>query len=161
MKEPVSMWFYKESCWYNQRFQALCGSTKNNNGTKRDFRVYVVLQRIKLVQIETPVDIQSYKESQWYKWRLQCLCGCTKNHHGIKRLHGLCGSTKIHTGTNRDSSFYIVLQRIILVQMEAPGSMPFYKETYWYKWRLQCICGSTKNHTGTLEPPGFRLFFNE
>ena len=55
---------------------------------------------------------------------------------------------------------YVVLQRIILVQ------------------RIQGICGSTKNHTGAnggssvyvalqriilvqIEPPGFRLFYNE
>jgi hypothetical protein len=55
---------------------------------------------------------------------------------------------------------YVVLQRIILVQ------------------RIEGICGSTKNHTGAnggssvyvalqriilvqIEPPGFRLFYNE
>jgi hypothetical protein len=32
-----------------------------------------------------------------------------------------------------DSSFYVVLQRMILVQMETPVSMWFYKESYWYK----------------------------
>jgi hypothetical protein len=82
-----------------------------------DFRVYVVLQRLILVQIETPVYMWFYKESYWYKWRLQ----------------GLCGSIKNHTGTNRDSGVYAVLQRIILVQMEAPVSMWVYKESYWYK----------------------------
>jgi hypothetical protein len=56
-----------------------------------------------------------YKESYWYKWRFQ----------------GLGYSTKNHTGTNRDSSVYVVLQRIILVQIETPG-----------------VYGSIKNHTG-------------
>ena len=41
----------------------LCGSTKNNTGTNMDFRVYVVLQRIILVQIETAVDMWFYKGS--------------------------------------------------------------------------------------------------
>ena len=68
MKAPVSMWFYKESCWYNYIFQGLCGSTKNNTGTNRDFRVYVVLPRIILVQIETPE-----------------LCSSTKSHTGTNR----------------------------------------------------------------------------
>jgi hypothetical protein len=45
----------------------LCGSTKNNTGTNMDFRVYVVLQRIILVQIETPWSMWFYKESFWYK----------------------------------------------------------------------------------------------
>jgi hypothetical protein len=49
---------------------------------------YMVLQRMKPVQIETPVDMWVYKESPWYKLR----------------LHGLCGSTKNHTGTNGGSS---------------------------------------------------------
>jgi hypothetical protein len=58
-----------------------------------------------------------YKESYWYKWRLQCLGYSTKN----------------HTGTTRDSRIYVVLQRIILVQIETPGFRLFYKESYWYK----------------------------
>ena len=36
-------------------------------------------------------------------------------------------------GINRDSMVYVALQRIILVQIEAPVSMWFYKESYWYK----------------------------
>jgi hypothetical protein len=32
--------------------------------------------------------------------------------------------------------------------MEAPASMWFHKESYWYTWRLQCLCGSTNNHHG-------------
>jgi hypothetical protein len=35
--------------------------------------------------------------------------------------------------------------------MEAPVSMWFYKESYWYKWQLQCPCGSIKNQTGTTK----------
>ena len=61
------------------------------------------------------------------------------------------GSTKNHNGTNRDSNFYVVLQRITLVQLEIPGSMWFYKESYWYKMRLQGLGYSTKNPTGTNE----------
>jgi hypothetical protein len=45
----------------------LCGSTKNNTGTNMDFKVYVVLQRIILVQMETPVLRLFYTESYWYK----------------------------------------------------------------------------------------------
>ena len=67
----------------------------------------MVLQRIILVQIETAVNMWFYKESYWYKWRLQCL--------GY--------STKKHTGTKDSSSGSVVLQRIILVQIEIPGSM--------------------------------------
>ena len=79
--------------------------------------VYVVLQRIILVQIETPVAMWFYTESYWNKWRLQCLCGSKKN----------------HTGTTRDSKVYVALQRIILVQIETPGFRLFYKESFWYK----------------------------
>ena len=53
-----------------------------------------------------------------------------------------------HAGTNSDSRIYVVVQIFILVKMEAPVSMWFYKESYWYKWRLQCLCGFTKNHNG-------------
>jgi hypothetical protein len=105
-----------------------------------------------LVQIKTPGLMLFYKESYWYKWRLKSLCGSTKN----------------HTGTNNDSRVNLVLQRIILLQMEIPGynvvlqriilvqietsrSMWFYKESYWYKWRLQCLGYSTQNRTGTNE----------
>jgi hypothetical protein len=73
--------------------------------------VYVVLQRIILVQMEAPVLRLFYKESYWYKRQLQWLCGSTKN-----------------PGTNEGSSFYVVLQRIMQVQLEIPGSMWFYKE---------------------------------
>ena len=143
------MWFYKESPWYKQRLQFLCGSTKNHTGTNRDSRVYVVLQRIILVKIETPISMWFYKESYWYNQRFQ----------------GLCGSTKNHTGTNRDPRVQVILQRILLVQMKAPvsvvlqrimlvqleipGSMWFYKEQHWYKQGLQGLCCSTKNNTGT------------
>jgi hypothetical protein len=79
--------------------------------------VYVVLQRIILVQMEAPASMWVYKESYWYKWRLHCLCGSTKN----------------HTGTTRDSRVYVVLQRITPVQIGTSGSMLCYKESYWYK----------------------------
>jgi hypothetical protein len=36
MNAPFFMWFYKESYWYNWRFQGLCGSRMNNTGTNRD-----------------------------------------------------------------------------------------------------------------------------
>ena len=62
--------------------------------------------------METPVSRLFYKESPWYK----------------KGLHGLCGSTKNHTDANGGCSVYVGLQRIILVQLEIPGSMWFYKE---------------------------------
>ena len=89
MKAPLSMWFYKESYCYNQRFQGLCGSIKNNTGTNRDFRVYVVLQRIILVQMNVPFFMWFCKKSYWYNQISQ----------------GLCGSTKNNTGTNRDLRF--------------------------------------------------------
>ena len=73
---------------------------------------------------------------------------------------------------------YVVLQRSILVQMKAPVSKLFYKESYWYKRQLQCLCGSTKNHIDAtrdsrvymvlqrmilvqIEAPGVRLFYSE
>ena len=90
-----------------------------------------------------------YKESYWYKQRLHGVCGSTKNHTGTNRDSRVYASIKNHTGTNRDISFYVVLQRIILVQMKAQVSMWLYKESYWYKQRLQFLCGSTKNYTGT------------
>jgi hypothetical protein len=40
---------------------------KKHPGTYMDFRVYVVLQRIILVQMEAPVFMWFYKESSWYK----------------------------------------------------------------------------------------------
>jgi hypothetical protein len=43
----------------------------------------------------------------------------------------------------------VVLYRIILAQIETPGSMRFYTESYGYKWSLMGLCGSNKNHTGT------------
>ena len=55
------MWFYKESYWYNWKFQGLGGSTAKNTGTNGDFRVYVVLQKIRLVQIEYPGSMLFYK----------------------------------------------------------------------------------------------------
>ena len=62
----------------------------------------------------------------------------------MKKFQGLCGS-----GTNRDTRAYVILQRILLVQMKAqvyvvlqritlvqiatPESILFYKESYYYK----------------------------
>ena len=46
------------------------------------------------------------------------------------RLQRLGCSAKNHTEINRDFRVYVVLQGIILVQMEAPLSMWFYKESY-------------------------------
>jgi hypothetical protein len=43
-------------------------------------------------------------------------------------VQGLCGSIKNHTGTNRDSSVYVALERMILVQIELPGFRLFYNE---------------------------------
>ena len=133
MEAPTSMRFHKESYWYKQRIQCLCGSKKNHIGTNsdlesilfyknhttrnRDYMVYVILQRIILVQIKIQGYMCFYKESYWYKRRLQWLCGSTKNHHGI----------------NRDSMVNVVLQRIMLVQIKAPAFMWFCKESYWYK----------------------------
>ena len=117
MKAQVSMWFYKESYWYN-----------------RDSRVYVVLQRIILVQIETSRSMWFYKESYWYKWRLQCLGYFTQNHTGTHEgFSVLCDSTKNYAGTTRDSRVYVVLQGITLVQIWSSGSMWFYKESFWHK----------------------------
>ena len=82
-------------------------STKNPTGTNVNSSVYVVLQRIILVQMEAPVSMWFHKEPYWHKWRIQCLCGSIKN----------------HTGTNCDSRVYFVLQRIMLLQIESPGSM--------------------------------------
>ena len=171
-----SMWFYKDSFWHKQRLRWICGSTKNHNGTNGGSNVYVVLQRITMVQ------------------RLHGLCGSTKNDTGTNRLQFLCGSTKNDTGTNGNSSVYVVLQRIILVQiissfyvvlhklvlveMEVPVLRLFYKESYWYKSQLQCLCGSTQNHNGTtrdsrvyvvlqriilvqIDTSGFRLFYKK
>jgi hypothetical protein len=67
MTAPVSIRFYKESYWYNYKFQGLCGSTKIHTGTTRDSRIYVVLQRITLVQIGTSGSMWFYKESYWYR----------------------------------------------------------------------------------------------
>jgi hypothetical protein len=70
-----------------------------------------------------------YNESYWYKWRLQCLGYSTKNHAGTTRdIQDICGSTKNNTGTNMDFRVYVFLQRIILVQIETPVEMWFYKE---------------------------------
>ena len=128
--------------------------------------------------MEAPASMWSHKESYWYKWRIQCLCGSTKNHIGTNSdLESIC-STKNHTTRNRDCMVYVVLQRIILVQMEAPASMWFHKESYWYTWRLQCLCGSTNNHHGInrdsmvnvvlqtimlvqMEAPAFMWFWKE
>jgi hypothetical protein len=87
-------------------------STKNPTGTNESSSVYVVLQRIILVQMDAPASMWFHNEPYWYKWRIQCLCGSIKN----------------HTGTNSDSRVYFVLQRIMLIQIESPGSMSFYKE---------------------------------
>jgi hypothetical protein len=93
--------------------------------------VYVVLQRIMLVQIETSRSIWFYKGSYWYKWRLQCLGYSTQNPTGTNEgFIVLCGSTKNHAGTTRDSRVCVVLQRITLVQIWPSGSMWFYKESY-------------------------------
>ena len=93
--------------------------------------MYVVLQRIMLVQIETSRSIWFYKGSYWYKWRLQCLGYSTQNPTGTNEgFIVLCGSTKNHAGTTRDSRVYVVLQRITLVQIWPSGSMWFYKESY-------------------------------
>jgi hypothetical protein len=67
MEAPVLRLFYKEAYWYERQLQWFCGSTKNHTGTNRDSRVYVILQRIILVQIETPGFRLFYKESYWYK----------------------------------------------------------------------------------------------
>ena len=58
---------------------------------------------------------------------------------------------KDHVGTHRDSRAYVFVPRIILEQMEAPVSMWFCTEVYWYKWRPQCLWYSTKNDTSTNE----------
>ena len=110
---------------------------------------YVVLQKIVLVEMEVPVLRLFYKESYWYKSQLQCLCGSTKNNTGTN------GGSSVYVVLQRIilvqivSSFYVVLQRIVLVEMEVPVLRLFYKESYWYKSQLQCLCGSTKNNTGT------------
>ena len=67
MKAPLSMWLYKESYWYKKGLQGLCGSTKNHTGTNGDSGIYVVLQIIILVLMETPVSRLFYIESTWYK----------------------------------------------------------------------------------------------
>ena len=95
--------------------------------------VYMVLQRIILVQIETLGSMRFYEESYWYKQTLQ----------------GLGYSTTNNTGTYRDFRFCLVLQRIILVQIETPEFRLFYKESYQYSQRIQGLCGSTKNPTST------------
>ena len=58
---------------------------------------------------------------------------------------------KDYVDTHRDSRAYVFVPRIILVQMEAPVSMWFCTESYWYKWRPQSLGYSTNNHTGTNE----------
>jgi hypothetical protein len=58
---------------------------------------------------------------------------------------------KDHVGTHRDYRDYVFVSRIILEQMDAPVSMWFCTELYWYKWRPQCLGYSTKNDTGTNE----------
>ena len=122
------MWFCTELYWHKWRPQCLGYSTKNHTGTNEVSMVYVVLQRIILVQLEIP-------GSMWFWYK--------QNHRGLDY------STKHPTGTNESSSVYVVLQRIILVQMDAPASMWFHNEPTWYKWRIQCLCGSIKNHTVT------------
>ena len=119
-----------------------------------------------------------YKESYWYKWRLQCLCGFTNTGTNGGSIVNVVLKRIIPVQINRGSSVYAVLQLIILVQMETPVSMWFYKESYWYKWRLHFLCGSTKKQIGTnggsivyvvlqrsiqvqIEPLEFRLFYNE
>jgi hypothetical protein len=92
-----------------------------------------------------------YNESYWYKWRLQCLGYSTKN----------------HTGTNRDSGGYVILQRTIMVQMEAAVSMWFRKNHHGInrdsmvyvvlqriilvQIEIPVLCGSTKNQSGTTD----------
>ena len=68
-----------------------------------------------------------------------------------QRLQGLGCSTKNPTctneGSNRVSRVYVVLPRIILVQIATSESILFYKESFYYKQRLHVLCGSTKNPT--------------
>jgi hypothetical protein len=58
-------------------------------------------------------------------WRLYSESGI-KHHKSIN----LCGCANNHTAINGGSSANAVLQRIILVQIESPGSMWFYKLYY-------------------------------
>ena len=78
-----------------------------------------------------------YKESCSYNKGFQGLCGSTKNNTGtnidFRGFQGLRDFIKNHTVTNRDSGVFAVLQRLILVQLEAPVSIWLYKESYWYK----------------------------
>jgi hypothetical protein len=67
--------------------------------------VYVVLQRIILVQMESPVLRLFYTESYF---------------------SGLCGFTKNHARTTRDSRVYVVLLRITLVQISTSGGSRVY-----------------------------------
>ena len=102
------LWFYKDSCWYNQRFQGLFCSTKTIAGTNRDSRT-----------------VQFYKEAYWYKQRLHNYVVLQRSILVQIETPELCSSTMNHSLTNRDSRVQVILQRIILVQMKAPVSIWF------------------------------------
>ena len=60
-----------------------------------------------------------------------------------------------------DSRVYVGLQRIILVQMEAPMSMWFYKESSWNKQGIHDLCGSTRIMLVHIETPWPMYLYQE
>ena len=118
--------FYRELCWYKWRLQCLSGSSAYHqydfiNYKKGCTRLAAASDKV----------YQLLAHGRWFSLGTPASSTTKTGRHVIAEI-----LLKVALST-KNQSMYVVLQRIILVQLGTSGSMWFYKESYRYNQRFQ------------------------